>query len=87
MSSSKRKRTKKDGKISAAELVDGLMIYPLEPGSRVEEAFFLLRTTDTDGESIWAMRKTADMSLEELLGALDVQVELARRALRRQWKM
>ena len=49
------------------------------------EAFVLVKCMDEDGDSSWSFRTTNPLNLEELLGALTVQVELVKRRLLNGW--
>ena len=47
---------------------------------------FVLQGAQRDGQSAWSFRNSEPMNLEELLGALTIQVDVLRRKLVRQWE-
>ena len=50
------------------------------------QAFVLVKALDEDGEVAWAFRSSEPFNLEELLGALTLQVETLKRKLVRDWE-
>jgi hypothetical protein len=68
-----------------SEVLSGLEIHALEPGSTAIEAFVLIKTLDEDGEVGWLYRTTNRLNREELLGALTVQVAVLAKELRDEW--
>lgn len=62
--------------VPLASVVGALKVYPLEEGDIASEVFVLLKTAHADGEPGWSYRKSSGLTLEELLGALLVQVRL-----------
>lgn len=72
-------------RVSLSELFPHATVTPLGEGEAVENAFLLLQCTDSEGERTWSYRTTGQFNLEELLGALTVQVELVRQELLRAW--
>ena len=67
------------------EVLHGFEIHPLDEGWTPLEAFVLVKALDEDGDSTWSFRTTNPLNLEELLGALTVQVELLKRRLTTEW--
>jgi hypothetical protein len=63
-----------------------LKIHPLESGESAISAFVLIKTRDGEGNSTWSYRTTEAPNREELLGALQVQVDLLRRELLNDWE-
>ena len=61
------------------------MLHPLPPGSTPLQAFVLVKSLDQDGQSAWSFRTSEPMNLEELLGALVVQVNVLKRKLTDCW--
>jgi hypothetical protein len=68
-----------------AQALPGLEVYALDPGWTPVEAFILVKCLDEEGRVTWAYRTTAQLSREELLGALTVQVDVLRKELRDEW--
>jgi hypothetical protein len=57
------------------EVLAGHSIHPLPEGWTPLEAFVLVKCMDEGGDSAWSFRTTNPLNLEELLGALTVQVK------------
>ncbi|MEV8506808.1 hypothetical protein AB0368_18630 [Actinoplanes sp. NPDC051475] len=74
-----------DVRIPIDEALPGFKLHPLEPGWTPLEAFVLVKCLDEDGDHSWSFRTTNPLNLEELLGALTVQVEVLRRKLVSHW--
>lgn len=72
-------------RLSLGDFAGDLTIEPLDEGDRVAWAFVLMKTEAADGNVSWSFRTTAPPNLEELLGALQVQVDLLRRRLLEEW--
>lgn len=75
-----------DDRIPIGEALPGFMLHPLKSGWTPLEAFVLVKCLDDDGDHAWSFRTTNPLNLEELLGALTVQVELLQRKLVRSWE-
>jgi hypothetical protein len=45
----------------------------------------LIKAADEDGDATWAWRDTGNLSDEELIGALTVQLELLKRGVLSTW--
>lgn len=69
----------------AEQVLRGLELHPLEQGETAIEAFVLLKMLDTEGHTSWSYRTTNRLNREELLGALQVQVDVLRKELRDEW--
>jgi len=67
------------------EVLPGQAIHPLPEGWTPIEAFILLKCMDDDGDSAWSFRTTNPLNLNELLGALTIQVETLKRKLVDGW--
>jgi hypothetical protein len=67
------------------EVLAGHLIHPLPDGWTALEAFLLIKCMDDDGDSSWSFRTTNALNLEELLGALTIQVETLKRTLVGNW--
>jgi hypothetical protein len=68
-----------------ADVLPGFTIHPLEVGWTPLQAFVLIKSLDDSGDASWSYRTSEQLNLEELLGALTVQVELLRRSLISEW--
>jgi hypothetical protein len=73
------------GKMPIGEALPGAEIYPLDRDLTFDAAFMLIRTVDEDGITQWAYRATKPMNLEQLLGALVVQVEILKGKIVAEW--
>ena len=67
------------------EVLPGFSLHPLSDGWTPLQAFVLIKSLDETGEASWAFRTSEQLNLEELLGALTVQVEVLRNKLLHQW--
>jgi hypothetical protein len=68
------------------EVLPGFKIHPLEDGYRPVFAFTLVKTVDEAGTFSWAYRTSEPPNREELLGALQIHVDLLRRELLAEWE-
>jgi hypothetical protein len=68
------------------EVLPGFSLHPLDDGWTPLQAFVLIKSLDEDGDTAWSYRTSEALNLEELLGALTVQVELLRNKLVRHWE-
>jgi hypothetical protein len=69
-----------------AEVLSGFELYPLPERWTALQAFVLIKALDEDGDTAWSFRTNEPLNLEELLGALTVQVEVLKRKLARNWE-
>ena len=67
------------------EVLPGFSLHPLSEGWTPLQAFVLVKALDEAGEASWSFRTSETFNLEELLGALTVQVEVLRNKLLHQW--
>lgn len=67
------------------DVLSGFTLHPLEEGSSPLQAFVLIKSLDVAAEASWSFRTSEQLNLEELLGALIVQVELLKKKLVHQW--
>ncbi len=74
-----------DERVELSAILPGATVHPLDEGYHALDAFILLRCHDEDGDVTWSFRTTSALNLEELLGALVVQVELLRNKLVAHW--
>jgi len=74
-----------DQKRPIGDVLPGFTLHPLDEGWTPLQAFVLVKSLDDEGDTAWSFRTSEPMNLEELLGALTVQVEVLRRKLVRQW--
>jgi hypothetical protein len=68
------------------EVLRGLEIDAVPEGWTVVDALVEAKCLNTDGEPIWSLRFTDGLNSEELLGSLEVQVELLKRDILDNWK-
>lgn len=73
------------GKADLGTVLVGAKISPLDDDLRFDSAFLLIKSIDPDGVPQWGYRTTSPMNLEELLGALIIQVEIIRRKILDSW--
>lgn len=74
-----------DERVPIAEALPGFKLHPLEDGWTPLHAFVLVKALDDDGDSRWTFRTSEKLNLEELLGALTVQVDILRDKLMELW--
>jgi len=68
-----------------ADVLPGFEIHALDDGWTPLQAFVLIKSLDESGDNSWSYRTSEHLNLEELLGALTVQVDLLRRRLVNEW--
>lgn len=66
-------------------VLPGQQLHPLGEGWTPLQTFALVKCLDEEGDVAWVFRTSEPFNLEELLGALTVQVEVLRRRLVRHW--
>lgn len=54
------------------EVLNGLTLIPLDPGTIALECIVLVKTLDEDGDPSWSLRHSETISTVEIIGALDV---------------
>jgi hypothetical protein len=74
-----------DARIPVGDALSNLRIDALPDDWTPTEAFLLIKSLDEDGDVTWSYRTTQDFSQEELLGALQVQVDRLRDTLLDDW--
>lgn len=74
-----------EDRLPIGEVLPGLGIHPLAEGDEVLSAFVMVKVADEDGDAGWAFRTTEPPNLEELLGALTIQVELVKKSILEEW--
>jgi len=67
------------------EVLPGFSLHPLDDGWTPLQAFVLVKSLDNEGNTAWSFRTSEQLNLEELLGALTVQVGVLRRRLIDDW--
>jgi hypothetical protein len=75
-----------DERAPIGEVLPGFTLHPLDDGWTPLQAFVLVKSLDEHGETAWSFRTSEQLNLEELLGALIVQVEVLRNKLTRAWE-
>ena len=68
------------------QVLPDFKLHPLEPGWTPLQAFVLVKSLDEEGGTAWSFRTSEQFNLEELLGALVVQVETLKRKLTKFWE-
>ena len=68
-------------RVPLADVLPGMGIHPMEEGAVPLSAFVLVKMLDADGDLQWSFRTTEPPNLEELLGALTVQVDLLKASI------
>ncbi|MDP9418166.1 MAG: hypothetical protein M3P48_10140 [Actinomycetota bacterium] len=74
-----------DDRLPIESVLPGQRLHPLDEGWTALQTFALVKCLDDDGDVAWVFRTSEPFNLEELLGALTVQVEILKRALVRHW--
>jgi hypothetical protein len=74
-----------DERVPIDEALPGFKLHPLDHGWTPLHAFVLVKALDEDGDSRWTFRTSEQLNLEELLGALTVQVDILRDKLMDAW--
>ena len=75
-----------DERIPIGEALAGVKVHPLDAKETVVSAFVLLKLIDADGDATWAYRTSEAPNREELLGALQVQIDILRQELAEEWE-
>ena len=75
-----------DERLPIGKVLQGFELHPLDEGWTPLLAFVLIKSLDESGEPTWSFRTSEPLNLEELLGALTVQVETLKRKLMHQWE-
>lgn len=68
------------------EVLPAFKLHPLQEGWTPLQAFVLVKSLDEEGGTAWSFRTSEPLNLEELLGALVVQVETLKTRLARRWE-
>ena len=75
-----------DERLPIGQVLPDFKLHPLEPGWTPLQAFVLVKSLDEEGGTAWSFRTSEQFNLEELLGALVVQVETLKRKLTKSWE-
>jgi hypothetical protein len=67
------------------QVLPGQQLHPLDERWTPLQTFALIKCLDEDGDVTWAFRTSEPFNLEELLGALVIQVETLKRRLAVHW--
>jgi hypothetical protein len=59
---------------------------PVPDGWTVVDALVVAKSLNAEGEPIWSLRFTDGLNSEELLGSLEIQVQLLKRDIFNNWK-
>jgi hypothetical protein len=68
------------------DVLRGIEIEPVPEGWTVVDALVLAKCLNVEGQPIWSLRFTEGLNSEELLGALQIQVELLTRGILEDWQ-
>ena len=74
-----------DTRVPIEDVRLGQRLHPLDEGEIPLQVFALIKCLDQDGDVAGSFRTSEKLNLEELLGALTVQVELLKRRLVAHW--
>lgn len=74
-----------DERLPIEQVLPGFTLHALGEGWTPLAAFVLVKSLDDDGDTAWSFRTSEPMNLEELLGALTVQVGILKRRLMAGW--
>jgi len=78
--------TNNDGtRVDVGSELSEMTMVPLGADETPIFAFFLIKTRGGDGDESWSFRTSSAPNLEELLGALQVQVDLLKSKLVAAW--
>jgi hypothetical protein len=68
------------------DVLRGIEIEPVPDGWTVVDALVLAKCLNIEGQPIWSLRFTDGLNSEELLGALQIQVDLLKRGILEDWQ-
>lgn len=74
-----------EARVDVGSELSQFTIAPLGEEETPIFAFFLIKTRGGDGDESWSFRTSSAPNLEELLGALQIQVDLLRSKLVAVW--
>jgi hypothetical protein len=72
-------------RVPIEQALPGFTLHPLDEGWTPLQAFVLVKALDEAGQTRWSMHTSELLNMEELLGALTVQVDLLRDRLMEDW--
>ena len=68
-------------RVPIGDVLPGMGLHPLDEGEVPLSAFVLVKLLDADSDPQWSFRTTEPPNLEEILGALIVQVDLLKASI------
>ena len=68
-----------------SDVLPSFTLRPLPDGWTPLQAFVLIKAFDEDGRAAWSYRTSEQLNMEELLGALTLQIALIKRRLLEEW--
>jgi hypothetical protein len=75
-----------DDVVDVAEVLGAMTTEPLAPGDEPVAAFLMVKSRDSAGDYVWAVREAGEpIASEEMLGALTAYTEYLRRSLASDW--
>lgn len=75
-----------DTNVPVAEILGKMTTEPLAEGDQPLSAWMMIKSLDSAGDPVWAVREAGDrIAPEEMLGALTAYAEYLRRDLASDW--
>lgn len=76
-----------DDVVDVAEVLGTMTTEPLAEGDQPVAAFLMIKSRDTTGDFVWAVREAGEpIASEEMLGALAAYAEYLRKSLAADWE-
>jgi hypothetical protein len=76
-----------DDVVDVAEVLGSMTTEPLADGDEPVAAFLMIKSRDSAGDLVWAVREAGEpIASEEMLGALTAYTEYLRRSLASDWE-
>jgi hypothetical protein len=76
-----------DDVVDVAEVLGSMTTEPLAEGDEPVAAFLMIKSRDTTGDHVWAVREAGEpIASEEMLGALTAYAEYLRKSLASDWE-
>ena len=76
-----------DDVVDVAEVLGSMTTEPLAEGDEPVAAFLMIKSRDTSGDFVWAVREAGEpIASEEMLGALTAYADYLRKGLASDWE-
>ncbi len=76
-----------DDVVDVAEVLGSMTTEPLAEGDEPVAAFLMIKSRDSAGDHVWAVREAGEpIASEEMLGALTAYAEYLRKNLASDWE-